>query len=122
MILVDSSVWVDHFRNISPQLAALLERGEVLCHPFVIAELALGNLRQRAVVIAALRDLPAALVATDDEVLDFIETHALYGRGIGHTDVHLLASTRLSPGTRLWTKDKRLEAVVHAMGLTFAPA
>ena len=122
MILVDTSVWVDHLRNGDDALAHLLERGEVLGHPFVIGELALGGLRQRALVIEALRDLPHAIVASGREVLRFIEAQQLFGRGIGYVDVHLLAAVRLTPGARLWTRDRRLHALADELGLARAVA
>ena len=111
MILVDSSVWVDHLRGGDSLLAELLNRGQVLAHPFVIGELALGSLRQRDVVLDALRVLPQAIVASDEEVMGFIDQHRLFGLGIGYVDVHLLAATRLTPDAALWTRDKRLGAV-----------
>lgn len=117
MILVDTSVWVEHLRKRSPALAGLLEMGMILAHPFVIGELALGNLRQRVLVLSALSDLPRAVVATDSEVLDFIDRQALAGRGIGYIDAHLLAAVRLSGEATLWTTDKRLDAVARELGL-----
>jgi predicted nucleic acid-binding protein len=117
VILVDTSTWVDHLRAGNARLARLLEDGEVVTHPYVIGELALGNLRQRDTVLDALSELPQANVATDIEVLHLIREEALFGRGIGYVDVHLLASTRLSPGTRLWTGDRRLREVAEWLGL-----
>lgn len=99
-------------------LAGLLTSGRVLTHPFVIGEIALGHIRQRNVILSALSDLPHADVATETEVLMFIERHALFGRGIGYADVHLLAATRMTAGARLWTKDKRLHQVAKELGLT----
>lgn len=116
MILVDTSVWVDHLRAGDPALADLLAAGQILTHPFVIGEIALGNLRQRETVLGALQGLPRALLADDEEVLDFIDRHALSGLGIGYVDVHLLASARLSTGT-LWTRDKRLHAAAQQLGI-----
>ena len=103
MILVDTSVWIDHLRNGNNLLAKLLDGSGVLAHPFVIGELALGNMRQREVILAALSDLPRAGLATDAEALGFINRHAPFGRGVGYVDVHLLASVRLTPGAELWT-------------------
>ncbi|HUE65721.1 MAG TPA: type II toxin-antitoxin system VapC family toxin [Rhizomicrobium sp.] len=117
MILADTSVWVDHLRASDKALVTLLDAGMVLAHPFVIGELALGNLRQREIVLKALADLPHASVATDAEVLHFIERQALFGRGIGYIDAHLLAAVQLTAGTELWTKDKRLHAVAIQLGL-----
>ena len=121
MILVDTSVWIDHLRTGEPHLVALLERSQVLMHPFVLGELACGNLRRRAEVLRHLGALPRSPVATDDEVLRFIEVHRLMGKGIGWIDVHLLAAVALSPGTRLWTRDRRLDTVARTLGIRFAP-
>jgi predicted nucleic acid-binding protein len=116
VILADTSVWVDHLRASDKALAALLDAGMVLVHPFVIGELALGNLRQRDIVLSTLADLPHARVATDAEVLHFIARHALFGRGIGYIDAHLLAAAQLTAGTELWTHDKRLHSVAAQLG------
>jgi predicted nucleic acid-binding protein len=108
VILVDTSVWIDHWRTGDECLTQLLNAGQVLAHSFVTGELALGNLLQREAVLTALLDLPQAVVATDDEVLRFIAEQGLAGSGIGYVDAHLLASAILTPGSRLWTRDKRL--------------
>jgi predicted nucleic acid-binding protein len=108
LILVNTSVWVDDLRKSNATLAGLLEAGMVLGHPFVIGELAVGNLRQGARILSALSDLPRATVATDGEVLDFIVRQALAGRGIEYVDANLLAAVRLSDDATLWTLDKRL--------------
>jgi predicted nucleic acid-binding protein len=120
VILVDTSVWVDHLRAGDATLAGLLEAGQVLAHPFVTGEVALGSLRQRALVLEALADLPQAPVATHAEVLDFIERHALFGRGIGYIDAHLLAATRLAAAT-FWTRDKRLRGIAGELELAMSP-
>ena len=120
MILVDTSVWVDHLRDGAPALAAALEQGSVLMHPFVLGELACGNLKNRGEVLRLLGDLPAAPLATDPEALDYIERRALMGRGIGYVDVHLLASAALAGAARLWTRDKRLAAVAADLKLAYA--
>ena len=117
MILLDTSVWIDHFRTGDAAVARLLDRGEVLMHPAVIGEIALGHLRQRLLVLDLLQDLPRAVVATDTEVLLFIDMQSLHGRGIGYIDAHLLAATRLTPGARFWTRDKRLAAVAAPLGI-----
>lgn len=120
MILVDTSVWVDHLRDGAPALAAALDRGSVLMHPFVLGELACGNLKNRGEVLRLLGGLPAAPLATDPEALDYIERRALMGRGIGYVDVHLLASAALAGAARLWTRDKRLTAVAADLKLAYA--
>ena len=117
MILADTSVWVEHLRRSDPRLERELERGAVWTHPFVIGELACGRLRDRRVVLHLLGQLPTASAATDREALAFIEVHRLDGRGIGYVDVHLLASTALGAGMRLWTLDRRLGAVAEELGL-----
>ena len=117
MILVDTSVWVEHLRHGLPRLATLLQAGEVLINPWVIGELACGNLRKRSQVLELLQGLPAVTVASDAEVLLLIERDRLMGRGIGYVDAHLLASARLSH-CRLWTQDRRLAAVALEQGLT----
>ena len=119
MILVDTSVWVDHLRAGNERLTALLSGGEVLGHPFVMGELALGSLRRRNGVLSNLRDLPQAVVASDTEVLHFIDRQLLFGRGIGYVDAHLLAAARLTGG-KLWTRDRRLQMVAAELGLAAA--
>lgn len=118
MILVDTSVWVDHLRSNDEVLVFLLNRGQAITHPFVVGELALGHLKNRQTVIEALQELPLATVATDREVIDFIENNQLHGQGIGYVDAHLLAAVRLTPGTTLWTRDKRLRMAGDKLGLT----
>ena len=118
MILVDTSVWIDHLRQGDTQLAAALEAGQVRVHPFVVGELACSNLRARAEVLGLLQALPPILVATDKEVLFFIAEQNLMGRGIGYVDVHLLASARLG-GALLWTRYKRLHAVAAELGMAY---
>ena len=115
MILVDTSVWIDHLRKGDAGLKALLGAGQVLIHSFVIGELALGNLRQRDAILQSLNDLPPAVMAGDSEVLGFIERNALFGLGIGCVDAQLLASARLSAAL-LWTHDRRLHEVAIRLG------
>jgi predicted nucleic acid-binding protein len=115
VIIVDTSVWIDHFKDGDPGLAKLLDNGQVLTHPFVIGEIALGSLRQRTTVLDALRNLPQALVAGDDEVMIFIERERLFSTGIGYVDAHLLTAARLTPGALIWTKDRRLRDVSERM-------
>lgn len=111
MVLVDTSVWIDHLRHGDANLAAALEQGEVLTHPFVIGELACGNLRRRAEIMRLLAELPRAPVASDAEVMEFIERRRLMGRGIGFVDAHLLASVILAGSASLLTTDRRLAAL-----------
>lgn len=122
MILIDSSVWIDHLRASEPALVELLNAGQVLTHPFVIGELACGNLRNRTAVLSLLQDLPASPVATEEEVLFFIERRGLMGRGIGYVDANLLAAVSMAETGRLWTRDKRLRAVAESMSLSFEAA
>ncbi len=117
MILVDTSVWIDHLRGGDPELASLLQNGDVLAHPWVTGELALGHLSQRSEILALLHNLPQAKAATDVEVLTLIDNHQLSGLGIGYVDAHLLAATILTTGARLWTRDKRLAVVAAQHGL-----
>ena len=116
MILADTSVWIAHLREGSPVLAEALENARVLKHPFVIGELACGNLTNRKEVLRLLGALPKAPTATDHEVLTFIEQNALMGRGVGYIDVHLLASVALAASARLWTLDKRLATIAVELG------
>jgi hypothetical protein len=120
VILVDTSIWIDHWRNRDERLMRLLESGQVLVHPFVVGELALGNLLHREQVLTALQDLPQATTATDAEVLGFIDQATLAGSGIGYIDAHLLAAVRLTAGSQLWTRDKRLLVVTAQLGLAYA--
>jgi predicted nucleic acid-binding protein len=117
MILADSSVWIDHLRRPNAEMQRLLQAGLVSCHPFVMGELACGHLRKRQQFIAELRELPTTPATTHEEAMAFVERHALMGRGIGWADVHLLASTALVHGGRLWTADKRLAASAGMLGL-----
>ncbi len=110
VILVDTSVWIDHLRVGSPTLTALLDLGEVMGHPWVAGELALGRISNRTEVLALLSHLPQAVVATSDEVLMLVELAELSGAGIGYVDAQLLASTRLTADAQLWSRDRRLVA------------
>ena len=111
MILVDTSIWIDHLRRGDAALVRLLNDNAVLAHPSVTGELALGGLRHRDEVISLLRGLPQAVVADDDEVLRLVDREGLYGAGIGYVDAQLLAATKLTPDARLWTRDRRLATV-----------
>ncbi len=121
MILVDTSIWIDHLRNGQSSLARLLDDGLVLGHPWVVGELSLGCLAQRHEVIGLLGGLPQATVATDEEVMTLINRHQLYGLGIGYVDVQLLAATQLTPDAALWTADRRLVAAASRVGCAIDP-
>ena len=116
MILVDTSVWIDHLRSGDQQLAALLNQGFVFTHPFVIGEVALGHLRQRDTILNALHGLPRAIEAREHEVLQLIQKQQLFGLGIGYVDAHLLASTTLTNAS-LWTRDRRLQEIAARLSL-----
>lgn len=116
MILVDTSVWIDHFRRGNDSLAALLQEGTVLGHPFVTGELACGSLRNRREILSLLEGLPQAMIAEHAEVLRFLESHRVMGRGLGYVDVHLLASVMLE-GALIWTLDKRLAEVAGRLAV-----
>jgi predicted nucleic acid-binding protein len=122
VILVDTSIWVDHLRLGDGVLVALLNSGSVLGHPWIVGEVALGNLAHRDEVIGLLQGLPQATLATDSEMLTLIQKESLSGTGIGYVDAQLLAATRLSSDARLWTRDKRLSAVTDRLELGFQPA
>jgi len=119
MILVDTSVLIDHLRSGDERLADLLNRSQVVIHPFVIGELACVNLRKRDEVLRLLNDLPQAVVASQEEVLHLIERKKLMGLGIGFIDAHLLASAALTDTVALWTRDKRLQKVARKLELAF---
>jgi predicted nucleic acid-binding protein len=116
MILVDTSVWVDHLRSTSAELSGHLEEGAVACHPFVVGELACGNLQNRGLILGLLAALPQTAQARNDEVMGLIDSRALYGRGLGWVDAHLLGSALLA-GYPLWTFDKSLAAAAHELGI-----
>ena len=116
MILVDTSVWIEHLRVGSDRLRSLLLDEQVLCHPFVVGELACGTMRNRREILAMLRALPEARPAEDEDVLSLLETQHLYGRGIGWVDAHLLVSTLLT-GCVLWTFDKPLRRAATALNV-----
>jgi predicted nucleic acid-binding protein len=117
VILVDTSIWIDHLRTGEPELTELLRERQVLGHPWVTGELALGHLSRRSEILGLLHNLPQANVATDDEVLTLIDKRQLFGLGIGYVDAHLLSATALTPAARLWTRDKRLALVAAQHGL-----
>lgn len=114
MILVDTSVWVEHLRSGTIGLETLLMEGQVVCHPFIVGELACGNLKNRGEILALLQNLPMASSAEDDEVIQFINDHQLMGKGLGYIDIHLLMSSLLSR-IPLWTLDKRLHEAAQSL-------
>jgi predicted nucleic acid-binding protein len=120
MILVDTSVWIDHLSNLTnpaPEMRRQLVNANIAMHPFIAAELALGSLRDRTGTLALLDKMPQVRVAQLAEVRRMVEVHSLYGRGIGLTDAHLLASTLITPFTQIWTRDKRLRLVAEGLGI-----
>lgn len=119
MILVDTSVWIDHLRKGDEVLVSLLNNSGVFTHPFIIGELACGNLKNRDTFLSLIKNLPATPLVRDDEVLYFIDRNHLMGRGIGYIDVHLLASLALSKHSFLWTHDKRLAILAAELGMAF---
>ncbi len=120
MILVDTSVWISHFRLRLPRMAAALNEGLVVIHPFVIGELACGNLPDRQSVLGFLQKLPVASFATHAEVLGLIETRGVRGSGIGYVDANLLASALISEQTQLWTADKRLAGIAARLEVGYS--
>ncbi|MEO8758880.1 MAG: type II toxin-antitoxin system VapC family toxin [Devosia sp.] len=117
MILADTSVWADHLRAADPRLSELLRDGEIVMHPFVLGEIALGFLRKRAEWLVRLGELPSVHVAEPEEVLQLIERQALIAAGVGYVDVHLLATALVSSKCWLWTRDKRLGAIASRLGV-----
>ena len=118
MILVDTSVWVDHLRRTELVLVRLLDDADVLIHPYIIGELACANLTKRKELLQLFHNLPQAVAASDEEVMTLIEQRSLMGSGLGHVDIHLIAASLLS-GCQLWTKDKRLLGVVQDIGADY---
>jgi len=119
LILVDTSVWIDHLHKPIPRLVEALEHEEVLTHPFIIGELACGEIRKRREFLDLLSMLPSGAVATDDETLHFIEHHRLMGKGLSYVDAHLLASATLTETSQLWTNDKRLAEIAAKLRIGF---
>lgn len=117
MILADTSVWVDHLHGSNPQMQDLLNRGKIATHPFVVGEIALGSLRNRRQKLGAMDSLRKVKVAQMSEVRRMIEAHALYSKGIGLTDAHIIASCLITPGTQLWTRDASMNAMATAIGV-----
>lgn len=118
MVLADTSVWISHFREGNNRFSSLLLKGEVLIHPYVIGELACGNLKNRSEILSLFKAMPTVTVATHEEVLEFIESAKLQGQGLGYIDIHLLASARLSD-TPLWTLDRKLDKASAELGVRY---
>jgi predicted nucleic acid-binding protein len=118
MILIDTSVWIDHFRAAEPMMARLTEEETILMHPLVFGELAMGNFANRSGVLKWLADFIPAVLADHDEVLGLIESQALHGKGLGFVDAHLIASARLMPSAKLWARDKRMLLAAAAAGIS----
>ncbi len=121
MILVDTSVWIDHLHSGDAALVRLLEANDVAVHPMVVGELALGSIRRRGDVLAHLARLPAVVRVSDHEALTLVENAELHGRGLSLVDVHLLGSTLVTLGCRLWTRDRRLRSVADRRGVAWKP-
>ena len=119
MILVDTSVWIDHLHRTEPHLVDRLENDEVGCHPLVIEELALGSIKQRTAVLELLENLRQFSVLSHAEVMTFVDNRQLWGRGLSAVDAHLLGSVLLVGGSRLWTRDKRLISVCREVGVAY---
>lgn len=118
-VLLDTSIWIRHFRTSNLRVVQLLESESVVSHEFVVAEIACGSLKSREETIGYLKELIALPMVSTREVLQFIETKKLYSRGIGLIDAHLLASTLIVPDTQLWTADKRLENIARELGIVY---
>jgi predicted nucleic acid-binding protein len=114
MVLVDTSIWVSHLRETHAGLVDLLNDGEVACHPFIVGELACGDLKNRTIILSLLEALPMALLSEHEEALAFIENNDLMGKGLGYIDIHLLASAVLT-GIPLWTFDRKLEKIADML-------
>lgn len=121
MILVDTSIWIDHLHRSEPDLARLLSAGLAAVHPMVLGELAMGTLRDRTGIIGLLGALPTPVEASHHEVLDLVDRRRLFGRGLSLVDGHLLASTLLTPGGWLWTRDRRLREAGEEFQLAYRP-
>lgn len=119
MVLVDTSVWISHLRRGSGRLQSLLDEGAVVCHPFIIGELACGQMKNREEILALLKALPQATAAEHDEAMQLIESRRLMGKGLGYVDVHLLTSSLLT-GTPLWTLDRGLSTAAAKLGLSIS--
>jgi len=117
MILIDTSVWIDHLRISIPKVGRLIDKNDIIMHPFVVGEIAMGTPKNRTAILMSLNDFPQVRPLLDEEVLDFVTKYSLFGLGISYIDAHLLASVMLEDEALLWTRDKRLHDVAHRLGL-----
>ena len=117
MILADTSIWIDHLRTSNPQMQSFLLAAQIATHPFIVAEIALGSLKNRTGRLAELDSLQQVTMAQTAEVRHFIETRGLYSKGLSLVDAHLILSCLLTPGTQLWTRDRNMEAVARSLGV-----
>lgn len=117
MILADTSVWIDHLRNSNPRMQSFLEAAQITMHPFIVAEIALGSLKNRTARLSELDSLERVVIGQTEEVRHLIETRALYSRGFSFVDAHLLLSCLLTPGTQLWTRDRNMQSVAGSIGI-----
>jgi predicted nucleic acid-binding protein len=118
MVLVDTSVWVDHLREGNSELVKLLDNGQVMCHPFIVGEIACGNLKNRKMILGLLRLLPQVVIAQHDEIMEFIEINHLMGKGLGYVDIHIAAAALLN-GIKMWTNDKSLIETAEMLGIRY---
>jgi len=117
VILADTSIWVDYLRSRNPEMEERLSRGQIVMHPFIVAEIALGSLHNRRKRLDEMESLLEVKVAQLHEVRHMIEAHTLYSKGIGLTDAHLIASCLMTPGTQMWTRDGNMEKVAKPLGI-----
>jgi len=118
LVLVDTSVWVSHLRERNQELETLLNNGDVICHPFIVGELACGNIKNRAEILGLLQLLPMVIQVEHEELLQFIDTNSLMGKGLGYVDVHLSASAVLT-GVPIWTLDKSLARINKKLNISY---
>jgi len=118
MILVDTAVWVDHFRKPEDELMRLLDDEHVLSHPFVTGELAMGRFKDRESILLMIQDQPPTCIAEDEEVVRFVTQNNLHGLGLSYIDAHLLVAVQLTPGASIWTRDERLKKAAASLGIS----
>lgn len=121
MILIDASVWIEHFRRPISRVAELVEIKDAVTHPLIVGELAMGSLPDRRATLRALSKLPSVAQASHAEVMALVEWQQLFSKGIGFVDAHLLTSVRFTDGCTMWTRDNRLRAQAERLGIAYAP-